>query len=244
MRDYNAIRATDPSTRTSLADREPLTTLIEGVAGAFVNRLVRCPFCEKELSETPARPIERCPGCGMDLDRRWTIFGGPRHVPRVPTHGAFRFIVTAVCVAAVTTLGIAYALLHPAVLTWAPPLLVAGITFVVFIVHYQPVARATVGPGGITLFQRKIRKAHLPWTRIFGARIAHAGFDIRIELTGNTLLEFARFQYFGWRFSEGRQFVAAVCAGAAEHRWARQGEATASSSSHQKAPGASVPHDE
>ena len=137
--------------------------------------LDQCPFCSYSLATLPAE--HRCPECGQDVDRRWRLFGGVSRwhsLSGLRRLGTLGFLILVGCVTAwMTTVVDPCGLLIPVVF----------VIYLVRSVFSRPPVFIAVGPGGVTVWNRKSRtRDHYAWDRVGAGRLGgRTGMKLMID---------------------------------------------------------------
>ena len=127
------------------------------------NLLAHCPRCPYALTGLPVE--HRCPECGLQLDRRWQVYGG-RLTPR---KSARRMRVLVLCAFVVPIAGVLLVLVMALRLPqirhflWLELPVLFGLTLGFFMLFSQPRRFVGAGPKGVTVYHKPGRIEHYTW---------------------------------------------------------------------------------
>ena len=149
------------------------------------DQLRQCPRCLYFLKGLPRE--HRCPECGLSIDRRWRVFGGPLIPSRALRPLRIMFAIPFIPLAGVFLLWLYWLVLRPTSVTaWLTVLLTGGATlFLGWCLCTRPRKFVAVGPRGVVIYHGRKRSEGYAWNRVGKASYNLLRKALDIELDGD-----------------------------------------------------------
>lgn len=168
-----------------------------------------CPRCVYDLRTLPVH--HHCPECGLEIDRRWEVFGGPLTSPTSRRFGnALKgFVLVWVMIPTTIAIGLTFSILPVRLSLPMHVGLVALIGFLIGMIRRKPRQWVACGPDGVVVYRRPGAMERHSWSAVKKARHDVLRKSVVIELAeGRTRI--SHFDFCGFAINEADRCTAAI----------------------------------
>lgn len=172
-------------------------------------RLGGCPRCAYDLRTLPIQ--HRCPECGLEVDRRWEVFGGPMTAASSRRFGnALKgFVLVWTVIPAAILAGFTFTVMpagHYLPLHAGMVILVASM---IWLVRRKPRQWVAVGPDGVVIYRSASAIERHSWSEVKKARNDTLRKSIAIELASGEI-RVRHYKFCGFAINEADRCAAAI----------------------------------
>lgn len=172
--------------------------------------LALCPQCAYQLHGLPV--LHRCPECGLDVDRRWQVYGG-RTIPRksIQPGRVLKVFVLIWALIPISVLAVVMFLFAPRGEMFLAYFVCGGAFGVlIWTILRKPRAFIAVGPDGVFVQKRRGVQSLHPWGDVKSARHDLMRKSLVLELADDRDVRLPTFDFFGWYIAEADRCVGGI----------------------------------
>lgn len=168
-----------------------------------------CPRCTYDLRTLPIQ--HRCPECGLEVDRRWEVFGGPMTAPASRRSGNVLrgFVLMWTVVPAAILAGFTFTVMPVGRYLPLHAGMVIFVGVLIWLLLRKPRQWVAIGPEGVVIYRSASVIERHSWSEVKRARDDTLRKSIAIELAnGETRIR--HYKFCGFALNEAVRCAAAI----------------------------------
>lgn len=168
-----------------------------------------CPRCTYDLRMLPIQ--HRCPECGLEIDRRWEVFGGPMTAASSRRFGkALKgFVLVWTVIPAAILAGFTFTVMPAGHFLPLHAGMVLFVGVLIWLLLRKPRQWVAIGPEGVVIYRSASVIERHSWSEVKKARNDTLRKSIAIELAGGEI-RVRHYKFCGFAINEADRCAAAI----------------------------------